>query len=142
MKISYIIALVVIAVAVGVIISTAGDTSAYVTFNEAIEMAQKGNNNKVHVIGELRRDEQGNIVGMQYNPALDPNYFVFRLIDEKGKEQEVVYRSPKPQDFERSEKIVIIGSMQQNQFVADKILMKCPSKYQETEIKEASGAAM
>jgi cytochrome c-type biogenesis protein CcmE len=30
---------------------------------------------------------------------------------------------------------VIIGSIQDKRFVADKILMKCPSKYQENEIK-------
>jgi cytochrome c-type biogenesis protein CcmE len=47
----------------------------------------------------------------------------------------VVYRNPKPADFERSEQIVIIGNVQKDIFVADKILMKCPSKYTEKEIK-------
>jgi cytochrome c-type biogenesis protein CcmE len=72
---------------------------------------------------------------MEYQPQIDPNYFSFVLVDENNEEKQVVYSSPKPQDFERSEQIVIIGSMQDKHFVADKILMKCPSKYQENEIK-------
>jgi cytochrome c-type biogenesis protein CcmE len=31
--------------------------------------------------------------------------------------------------------VVVIGSFHENLFVADKILLKCPSKYQEEEIK-------
>jgi cytochrome c-type biogenesis protein CcmE len=72
---------------------------------------------------------------MQYQPQIDPNYFSFVLIDQNNEERTVVYSSPKPQDFESSEQIVVIGSMDQEGFVADKILMKCPSKYQENEIK-------
>ena len=35
----------------------------------------------------------------------------------------------KPQDFEKSEQIVVIGKMEAGNFVASDILMKCPSKY-------------
>ena len=35
----------------------------------------------------------------------------------------------KPQDFERSEQIVLIGKVQGDEFHASDILMKCPSKY-------------
>ncbi|MNT82326.1 hypothetical protein D3C72_2220400 [compost metagenome] len=49
--------------------------------------------------------------------------------DEKGKVNKVVYAGTKPQDFERSEKLVLIGKMDNNTFYASKILMKCPSKY-------------
>lgn len=136
MKKSYIIALGIITIAIGVIISTAGDASTYVDFAEAEKMAADGDNEKVHVVGLLKKDADKNIIGMNYNPALDPNYFEFILIDNNNKEKKVVYTSPKPQDFERSEQVVVIGSVKNDVFVADKILMKCPSKYQETEIKE------
>lgn len=43
----------------------------------------------------------------------------------------MVLAKAKPQDFERSEQIVVTGSMKDNQFYADEILMKCPSKYKE-----------
>jgi cytochrome c-type biogenesis protein CcmE len=141
MKKVHIFGIVIIAVAIAVIMSTAGDASSYVTFKEAAQLAANGKDKKVHVVGTLKKDNAGQIIGMQYQPQIDPNYFSFRLVDQNNEEKEVVYSSPKPQDFERSEQIVIIGSMHNDRFVADKILMKCPSKYQENEIKveEAKG---
>jgi cytochrome c-type biogenesis protein CcmE len=140
MKISHIIGIVVIAVAIGMIISTAGDASTYVSFAEATEMEKDGDDGKVHVVGKLLKTNNGIIQGMVYEPSLDPNYFEFQLIDQQNKVCKVVYPNPKPQDFERSEQIVVIGNMKNNTFIAHKILMKCPSKYQENklEVKEAS----
>jgi cytochrome c-type biogenesis protein CcmE len=135
MKKSHIFAIIIIAVAIGAIISTSSDASKYVAFSEAYEMASEGDDNKVHVVGKLKKDASGNIVGMYYRPETDPNYFSFVLIDNNNEERTVVYSNPKPQDFERSEQIVIIGNFQKDTFVAEKILMKCPSKYQENEIK-------
>jgi cytochrome c-type biogenesis protein CcmE len=135
MKISYIIAILVVAGAIGVIVSTAGNASQYVTFKDAYEMAADGNDTKVHVVGKLKKNSAGDIAGMLYNPAMDPNYFVFTIIDNNGEEREVVYYNPKPQDFEKSEQVVVIGSVKEKTFVADEILLKCPSKYQENEIQ-------
>jgi cytochrome c-type biogenesis protein CcmE len=56
------------------------------------------------------------------------------MVDENKKEQVVYYNQPMPQDFTRSEKVVVIGSYSGDQFVAEKILLKCPSKYQENKI--------
>ncbi|CAN5915120.1 cytochrome c maturation protein CcmE [soil metagenome] len=139
MKKSHVIGLIVIAMAIGIIMSTAGDASVYVSFKEAKERAENGNETKVHVVGRLKKDPQGHILGMQYDPLQDPNYFAFTLVDTLQIEQQVVYFSPKPQDFERSEQVVITGNMQKNVFVADKILLKCPSKYVETEVKDTAG---
>lgn len=136
MKKSHIIGIIVIALAIGIIMSSAGDASTYVSFGEAIERAKDGNETKVHVVGRLKKDEQGHIVGMNYDPLIDPNYFSFTLVDTNRVEQQVVYFNPKPQDFERSEQVVITGNMKNNVFVADKILLKCPSKYVEKEIQQ------
>ena len=38
--------------------------------------------------------------------------------------------------IEKSEKIVVIGGYKEEQFVVDQVILKCPSKYEETEIKE------
>lgn len=124
-----------IAVAISIIMSTASDASVYVPFSEARVRAQEGNDTKVHVVGRLKKDAKGHIVGMKYDPVVDPNYFSFVLVDTNRVEQTVVYYNPKPQDFDRSEQVVITGNMQNNVFVADKILLKCPSKYNETEVK-------
>ena len=135
MKKSHIFALIVIAVAVMIIISTAGDASTYVTFHQAKEMSVNGNNNKIHVVGELTKNELGQVVGLQSSDNLLS--FTFTMKDEENQVQEVYYSEPMPHDFMRSEKIVVIGSFREDIFVADKILLKCPSKYQETEIKTA-----
>ncbi|HSZ72283.1 MAG TPA: cytochrome c maturation protein CcmE [Cytophagaceae bacterium] len=131
MKTTHIILLLVIAVAIGVIISTSGDASRYVTFKEAEELAQDSPDEKVHVVGKLKKNNLGEIEGMNYNPAVNPNYFEFVITDNTNREEHVVYFSPKPQDFEKSEQIVIIGGFKGKTFKADKILMKCPSKYED-----------
>lgn len=129
MKKSYIVALVVIAVAVGVILSLAGSTSSYVTFGEAYSRATSGDASKVHVVGELKKDVAGEILGI--HPSGDKLSFTFLMVDENGQEQKVFYNEPMPPDFQRSEKVVVIGNYNDELFVASKILMKCPSKYQE-----------
>jgi len=135
MKSSYIIGIVVIAVAIGVIISTAGNASQYVTFSDAVLMAKEGNAAKVHVVGKLKKTSDGKILE-EYNPAVNPNLFTFVLIDNNNQEKKVIYRKPKPQDFEKSEQVVIVGSVKNGNFIADEILLKCPSKYQDKKIKE------
>lgn len=131
MKKSHIIALGVIAVAVAIIISTVGDASTYASFKEANELAQAGNSKSIHVVGELKKNQAGEIVGMVYDPLVNPNRFEFVMIDSLHNEARVVYGKPKPQDMEKSEKVVIVGKMDlQNQvFNAEQILLKCPSKY-------------
>ena len=135
MKKSYIILLVIIAVAVGVILSTTGDASQYVDFAQAAKMAGDGDDDIVHVVGKLKKDAMGQYEGMIYNPATDPNYFEFLLTDTKNRTEKVLYFQPKPQDFEKAEQIVIIGHTKNDVFVAEKILMKCPSKYEDKEVK-------
>lgn len=129
MKKTHIIGVLVIAVAVIVLISTAGDASAYVSFGDAKEMYDAGNKNKIHVVGTLKKNQSGQVVGIQSSP--DMLSFKFTMVDENGVEQEVFHPNPMPTDFLRSEQVVVVGAYQSNNFVADKILLKCPSKYQE-----------
>ena len=134
MKKSHILAIVVIGIAIAIMISTAGDTSSYVNFTEAKNMAVKNSSDvKVHVVGTLKKDAQGQV--MDIYPSPDKLSFSFILLDDQNTPQEVYYNEPMPADFQRSEQVVIIGSYQGDVFVADKILLKCPSKYQEKEIK-------
>ena len=112
-----------------VIISTAGDASSYVSFSEAMEMAERGNNNKIHVVGKLKKDDNNQVVGIESSD--DRLSFRFTLIDENNLEQTVYYPNPMPTDFLRSEQVVVIGAYSNDRFIADKILLKCPSKYQE-----------
>ncbi len=129
MKKSHILGIGVIAIAIAIIVSTAGDASTYVDFNKAEQMAMNGDEGSIHVVGTLKKNASGEIQDMAYQPEIDPNYFVFTLLDNNQREQKVVYRSPKPLDFDKSEQVVIIGKMEKDHFEAEKILLKCPSKY-------------
>lgn len=133
MKKSHIFALVIIAVAVGVILSTTGDASSYVTFDQAYELASSGNTKSLHVVGELKKDAAGQVVGIQ--KSSDNLSFTFILVDENKKEQLVFHNEPIPPDFMRSEKVVVIGHYETDFFLAEKILLKCPSKYQDNSLK-------
>jgi len=137
MKKTHIFGIIVIAIAVSIVVSTAGDASQYVTFDQALAIAAEGDRSKVHVVGELKKNAQNQIVGMRYNPSKAPNFLSFVLVDENKKEHEVVCYNPPAsmQDFTKSEKVVIIGRAKEGQFIASEILMKCPSKYEETELK-------
>ncbi|WP_025761240.1 cytochrome c maturation protein CcmE domain-containing protein [Dyadobacter tibetensis] len=141
MKKIHIFGLVIIAIAIGIIVTTAGDASTYVDFNKAQKMADNGDNESIHVVGKLKKDAQGNILEMEYRPEVDPNFFTFTLVDNNNQARKVIYKSTKPQDFDKSEQVVIIGRMQQDTFVADKILMKCPSKYEEGKLETTEHTA-
>lgn len=132
MKKTHIIGIIMIAVAIGVILTTAGDASSYVSFDEAKRISEAGATKKIHVVGTLKKNSDDQVVGVQNSP--DQLSFKFVMVDENNKEEEVYYANPMPQDFLRSEQVVVIGSYHENKFIADKILLKCPSKYQEEEI--------
>jgi cytochrome c-type biogenesis protein CcmE len=59
--------------------------------------------------------------------------FTFDLQDSTGKMVKVVYSQTKPSNFEQAISIVAIGHYDNasQAFIADELLVKCPSKYQE-----------
>ncbi|WP_316813302.1 cytochrome c maturation protein CcmE [Pedobacter heparinus] len=119
MRKSAIIGLITIALCVGFLVSLSADTNTYSTFTEASKDPRE-----FHVMGYWEKEK-----GMHYDALKDANRFEFFMKDQNGKVNKVVYAGTKPQDFERSEKLVLIGKMNENTFYASKILMKCPSKY-------------
>ena len=120
MKKLHILGILVIAVAIGVIFVSLKNTSTYADFTEAISNPDK----EFHVVGKLDKD-----LPQIYDPKINPDQFLFSMIDNKGVIKQVVLHKSKPQDFEKSEQIVLIGKMQGDNFHANDILMKCPSKY-------------
>ncbi len=128
MKKSAIIGLITIAICVCFLVSLNADTSNYSTFSEASRETRE-----FHVMGYWEKKQ-----GMFYDAEKDANHFAFYMKDQKGQVNKVVYNGTKPQDFERSEKLVLIGRMEKDTFYASKILMKCPSKYNDNlvEVKQ------
>ena len=140
MKKTHIFVLAIIAVAAAIVFSTTADASVYVGFGEARQRAAEGNVTKVHVVGKLPRDAQKRPMGPEYDPLTDPNYFAFTLVDTNRVAQRVIYNNPKPQDFDASEQVVITGCMKGQIFMADNILLKCPSKYVKKDLKDATAS--
>jgi cytochrome c-type biogenesis protein CcmE len=132
MKKSHIVLIIVIAVAIGIIVTTAGDASTYVNFDQAHEMALTGSKKHIHVVGQLKKDGEGHVIGIQ--EGADKVSFSFILVDDTGKEQRVEFDEPMPADLLRSEKVVVIGGYEGESFIASKIILKCPSKYQEENV--------
>ncbi len=102
----------------------------YMDFSEAEQTGVKA-----HVVGTWAKAEP-----IRYDPAT--NIFHFHMADEQGIVREVHYLNPKPANFEDAEKLVIEGSMQGDVFVADHILVKCPSKYNETNVMGESNPSI
>ena len=127
------ISIVFISIIVIIIISTFGDASTYVTFSKAKDVYESGSLTKFHVVGKLNKDEDNNIQGLMKSD--DKMSFTFQMIDEDGMKEKVFYGEPMPPDFLLSEQVVVIGGYENNTFVADDILLKCPSKYTEENIK-------
>ncbi|MCU0821902.1 MAG: cytochrome c maturation protein CcmE, partial [Spirochaetes bacterium] len=99
------------------IFSMRGVLTPYVSFKKAINTG-----GYVQVIGKLEKN-----IPINYYEG----YFTFKFKDDQGTEMEVTYRGVKPQNFEQANQIVALGTYNQEMkiFEADKLLIKCPSKY-------------
>jgi len=132
MKRIHIIALVLIALSIGFIISMVSDYSQYEDFTTA----KKSPDHTYQVVGTLVKEKP-----LQYDALKDPNYFSFWMKDNKGQQCQVVFVGSKPQDFERTESIVLTGKMKGGTFMASQILMKCPSKYRNDQLQVSKHTA-
>ncbi|MFN0036050.1 MAG: cytochrome c maturation protein CcmE [Saprospiraceae bacterium] len=124
MKNAHLLAIIVVAVAIGILISASKDVTTYANFAQASKAEDK-----VKLVGQLVKERP-----VEYDPEKDPNFLAFYLKDEAGEMRRVELRAAKPQDFERSESIVLTGQMKGEVFAASDMLLKCPSKYNDQEI--------
>lgn len=123
MKRSHIIALVIIAVAIAALVGSLSDSSSYANLAEAF--AKPGH--EFHVVGTLDRSQP-----IEYEPSVNPSLTKFAMVDLNGRKCNVYLAMPKPNDLERSERLVLIGTADANgEFHAKDMLLKCPSKYNE-----------
>jgi cytochrome c-type biogenesis protein CcmE len=92
--------------------------SPYVPFNEAMSSPGK----YVQVIGRL--DKSAPVVHRE-------GEYSFTVIDKDGTKMSVTHRGVKPQNFEHTDQVVILGTYAAGEklFEAEKVLVKCPSKY-------------
>lgn len=102
--------------------SMRGMFTPYVSFNDARKYGEF-----VQIIGV--RDKK-------VKPEHFEGYFTFTMKDKDGTDIKVLYTGQKPLNFEHADQVVALGSYDREKkvFNAEKILIKCPSKY--TKVKE------
>jgi cytochrome c-type biogenesis protein CcmE len=118
MRLKYIIGLIIILIFIVIgALSFRKNLTPYVGFQEA-----KSSNNTVQIIGQVVPGET------EYD--LQNQRFLFSLKDPQGDKLKIVFNGVKPANFEQATNVVAIGKYQDGVFLADQILVKCPSKYQ------------
>lgn len=122
MKKTHIIILVGIAAMIVGLLAYSVDFSTY----DTVASAQQKQGKYVHLIAKLDMSQP-----VEYDPIKNPNYLAFHAVDSLGGQTKVIYRNSKPADLEKSERIVMKGSMQNGHFECKEILLKCPSKYKD-----------
>jgi cytochrome c-type biogenesis protein CcmE len=110
---------VVIAAGIGLMsLVTGGGVTPYVGFTEA--RAAKSN---VQVLGE--------IMAGQSSYDTQAGAFSFYITNDKGDKMKVLYDGTKPGNFDQATSVVCVGRYANDSFHAEKLLIKCPSKYQD-----------
>ncbi len=118
MKTKVVLALVLLAVAVGFGISSfKKSVTPYIAFAEA-----KRSTGLVQVNGTL--------ADKNYVLRKNEQYLEFNLRDSKGEVMRTIYRGVIPGNFDQATNIVAIGRYDNGHFEAEQLLVKCPSKYQ------------
>jgi cytochrome c-type biogenesis protein CcmE len=113
----FITALILLVIA---ILSLSDDLfSPYVSF----DYTEKHPGKYVQVIGKRAKDSE-----VIHNAS----GFTFTLTDESGSRLTAFHNGIKPQNFEHTEQVVLLGkySSEKKIFEAEKVLVKCPSKYE------------
>lgn len=128
MKKGYVIAVLMALAFVGLGLTAFQKTlTPYLGFDEARKA--KG---LVQVMGALDKESD------RYDTASQE--LSFDLLDDKGGRIRIAYRGTKPANFKDAVSIVAIGRFASGRIEAEKLLVKCPSKYQGAEVEKAYSA--
>ena len=120
MKNSQIAIIVAIAVLIGYAIVELGDKSTLGAFEDAFN----NKDSKTTVVANINREK---------DPEFDARNgtLTFEATDKNGITFTVIYNKPEPTLFDRADEIRMTGHTTDSAFIAENILMKCPSKYNE-----------
>jgi cytochrome c-type biogenesis protein CcmE len=99
----------------------AAGSTVYASFATA-----RASGEDVHVVGKWVMKDRAHYDNTQ-------DLFTFYMQDTTNEVSLVKFYDPMPVNFQSAERIAIQGKFEGNAFVADDILMKCPSKYNKEE---------
>lgn len=132
MKKIHIIILIILAATIGIIVASFGTKlSTYETFGSAKE--KMGNKFRVSAVLDTTVSQ------VIYDPIENSNKLVFYAKDQNGEVAKVFYYKGKPDGFERSEQLMMVGKMTDQGFVCEEMQLKCPSKYEADKHQFAEG---
>jgi cytochrome c-type biogenesis protein CcmE len=106
-----------------------GSISSYVNFVEA----EGREGYRSYVIGTWESE-------LPHGFSMETRTFNFHMKDESGNIRRVVFSNAKPSNFEEADQLVVKGVMQNGVFFSDDMLVKCPSKYNDTQSLELTSA--
>jgi cytochrome c-type biogenesis protein CcmE len=122
MKKIHIILLVLIAGAIGILLSSLNTGSSYGTIAEAKAKPGKF----LYVAVQLDKS-----IPVEFDPIKNSNYMSFQAKDSTGEKMKVIYRKGEIPNLLISEKLVLKGSFTDGHFECKDVQTKCPSKYKD-----------
>lgn len=102
--------------------SFSGSVSYYYTLSE-LKSLDPGDK-KIRVKGDLVKDS------INWNPGQP--LLSFELTDGENT-MKMVYNGVKPDNFDHSQDLIVVGKLEDNKFIVSKLMLQCPSKYEEGE---------
>lgn len=118
---------VALAALTAVVAAFMSNASPYVT----VAQAKVSSDKHLHLSGDIVKDSvRRNLVG---------HYMTFQLKDSEGAIVTVEHHGEQPQNIQEANKAVAIGGMEGDRFVSEKLLIKCPSKYEAEKNKPEGG---
>jgi cytochrome c-type biogenesis protein CcmE len=131
-NIGLLIGIAVVAMIGMVLFSTWGSSTSMTKYASFADAKKTGED--VHVVGKWVMEDRA-----VYDNTQD--LFSFYLQDTTGGTSLVHFYDPMPANFKSADRIAVQGKYEGNTFVADRILMKCPSKYGDDQPMEMEAAA-
>jgi cytochrome c-type biogenesis protein CcmE len=116
-------ALVTVVVSLGAMVAISVafvvNASPYVDVDQAL--TSSGDN--LHLLGTIQKP----------TVRTDPlqREISFDVVDAKGKTMHVDYHGEAISNINEADKVVAVGSVKNREFIASKLLIKCPSKYED-----------
>lgn len=111
---------VIVSLAAMVAISVAfvANASPYVDVDQALTNGGSG----LHLLGTIQKPT---VHSDPINREIS-----FDVVDAKGKSMHVDYHGEPISNISEADKVVAVGSVKNGEFLANKLLIKCPSKYE------------
>lgn len=135
-KIKFIVGGVIIALAVVYLIYTGIQSNAayFLTVDELYAKGAAMENRTVRVAGDV------DAATIEFNNR--DLILNFDVISDTGERMSVVFNGPKPDQMRAGAEAILEGKYDGDMFVAQTLLLKCPSRYEEGEIEQVQVEAV